>query len=68
MGKNYIAIMKFIKLPKEDRMDVFGRASIELSIRQREVIGKDWWITAVFRTMFCLPCARHLSFKASIYH
>ena len=55
--------MKFIDLPKEDRIDVFDRVSAELNIRQREVIEKDWWVTAVLRAMYCLPYARHLSFK-----
>lgn len=63
MGKNDIATMKFIDLSKEDRTDVLDRVSTELNIRQREVIEKDWWVTAVLRAMFCLPYARHLSFK-----
>ena len=55
--------MKFIDLSKEDRTDVLDRVSTELKIRQREVIEKDWWVTAVLRAMFCLPYAQHLSFK-----
>lgn len=55
--------MKFIDLSKEDRMDILDRVSSELKIRQREVIEKDWWVTAVLRAMFCLPYANHLSFK-----
>ena len=55
--------MKFIDLSVEDRMDVLDRVSTELNIRQREVIEKDWWVTAVLRAMFCLPYAQHLSFK-----
>lgn len=55
--------MKFIDLSKEDRTDVLDRVSTELNIRQREVIEKDWWVTAVLRAMFCLPYAKHLSFK-----
>ena len=55
--------MKFIDLSKEDRTDVLDRVSSELNIRQREVIEKDWWVTAVLRAMFCLPYAQHLSFK-----
>lgn len=55
--------MKFIDLPKEDRTDVLDRVSTELNIRQREVIEKDWWVTTVLRAMFCLPYAKHLSFK-----
>lgn len=55
--------MKFIDLSKEDRVDILDRVSTELNIRQREVIEKDWWVTAVLRAMFSLPYANHLSFK-----
>lgn len=55
--------MKFIDLSKEDHTDVLDRVSTELNIRQREVIEKDWWVTAVLRAMFSLPYAKHLSFK-----
>ncbi|WP_277464729.1 nucleotidyl transferase AbiEii/AbiGii toxin family protein [Parabacteroides sp. PF5-6] len=55
--------MKFIDLSGEDRTDILDRVSTELNIRQREVIEKDWWVTAVLRAMFCLPYAKHLSFK-----
>ena len=63
MDKNDIATMKFIDLSKEDRADVLDRVSTELNIRQREVVEKDWWVTAVLRAIFCLPYAQHLSFK-----
>lgn len=63
MDKNNIAEMKFIDLSKEDRLDILDRVSNELNIRQREVIEKDWWVTAVLRAMFSLPYASHLSFK-----
>lgn len=55
--------MKFIDLSKEDRTDVLDRVSAELNIRQREVIEKDWWVTAVLRAMYSLPYAQNLSFK-----
>ena len=55
--------MKYIDLSKEDRIDVLDRVSTELNIRQREVIEKDWWVTAVLRALFNLPYAQHLSFK-----
>ena len=55
--------MKFIDLSTEDRVDILDRVSTELNIRQREVIEKDWWVTAVLRAMFSLPYANHLSFK-----
>lgn len=55
--------MKFIDLSKEDRVDILDRVSTDLNIRQREVIEKDWWVTAVLRAMFSLPYAGHLSFK-----
>ena len=63
MGKKDFATMKFVDLSKEDRTDILDRVSTELNIRQREVIEKDWWVTAVLRAMFCLPYAQHLSFK-----
>jgi len=63
MDKNNIAAMKFIDLSAEDRVDILDRVSTELNIRQREVIEKDWWVTAVLRAMFSLPYANHLSFK-----
>lgn len=63
MDKNNIAAMKFIDLSATDRLDVLDRVSAELNIRQREVIEKDWWVTAVLRAMFSLPYANHLSFK-----
>lgn len=47
--------MNFIGLSKEDRLDILDRVSSELNIRQREVIEKDWWVTAVLRAMFGLP-------------
>lgn len=63
MGKNDTSTMKYIDLSKEDRIDVLDRVSAELNIRQREVIEKDWWVTAVLRALFNLPYAQHLSFK-----
>lgn len=55
--------MKFIDLSRQDQVDVLDRVSTELNIRQREVIEKDWWVTAVLRAMFSLPYVNHLSFK-----
>lgn len=63
MDKNDITAMKFIDLSRNDRVDILDRVSAELNIRQREVIEKDWWVTAVLRAMFSLPYANHLSFK-----
>lgn len=55
--------MKHIDLSIQDQIDVIDRVSAELKIRQREVIEKDWWVTAVLRALFKLPYAEHLSFK-----
>lgn len=63
MDKNDTSTMKYIDLSKEDRIDVLDRVSTELNIKQREVIEKDWWVTAVLRALFNLPYAKHLSFK-----
>lgn len=63
MDKKDITAVKFIDLSKKDQVDILDRVSTELNIRQREVIEKDWWVTAVLRAMFSLPYAGHLSFK-----
>lgn len=55
--------MKFIDLSRQNQVDILDRVSSELSIRQREVIEKDWWVTAVLRALFSLPYANSLSFK-----
>ena len=55
--------MKFIDLSKGDQVAVLDRVSTDLGVRQREVIEKDWWVTAVLRALFTLPYADHLSFK-----
>lgn len=55
--------MKFIDLSKNDQIDILDRVSTDIGIRQREVIEKDWWVTAVLRALFQLPYADHLSFK-----
>lgn len=62
MDKKDITAMNFIDLSKEDRLDILDRVSSELNIRQREVIEKDWWVTAVLRAMFDLPYADHFVF------
>lgn len=55
--------MRYADLSREDRLDILDRVSTELNIRQRDVIEKDWWVTAVLRALFSLPYACHLSFK-----
>lgn len=55
--------MKYIDLTKQEQIDILDRVSTELNIKQREVIEKDWWVTAVLRALFSLPYAKHLSFK-----
>ena len=55
--------MKYTDLTPEDRLDVLNRVSSDLNIPSREIIEKDWWVTAVLRALFILPYAKHLSFK-----
>lgn len=55
--------MKYIDLSNKDRLDILDRVSSDLKIRQREVIEKDWWVTAVLCALFNLPYAKRLSFK-----
>lgn len=63
MGKNDIAVMKFLDLSREDCMDIFDRVFMQLNIWQREVMEKNWWVIAVLHRMFSLPYGTYLSFK-----
>ena len=53
--------MKFIKLSRQDQIDVLDRVSGELNIRQKEVIEKDWWVTAVLRKSILTASTKILS-------
>ncbi len=54
--------MNFASLPVKDRQEIIRRVQAENGLN-RQIIEKDWWVTAVLRALFSLPYAGHLSFK-----
>lgn len=54
--------MKFSDLTKEDKHEVLSRVQAENGLN-RQLIEKDWWVTAVLRALFSLPYAEHISLK-----
>lgn len=54
--------MNFANLPVADRREIIRLVQAENGLH-RQIIEKDWWVTAVLRALFALPYAEHLSFK-----
>ena len=54
--------MNFASLPVKDRQEIIRRVQAENGLN-RQIIEKDWWVTAVLRALFSLPYAGHISFK-----
>ncbi|MEQ3031703.1 nucleotidyl transferase AbiEii/AbiGii toxin family protein [Alistipes indistinctus] len=54
--------MKYTDLSLHDRQDIIRRVQAENDLN-RQIIEKDWWVTAVLRALFSLPYAEHMSFK-----
>ncbi len=54
--------MKYIDLTDEEQREAVQRVQAETGLN-RQIIEKDWWVTAVLRALFSLPYANHLSFK-----
>jgi len=54
--------MPFINLPAKERLEIFRRTQAQTAM-PRQIIEKDWWVTAVLRALFSLPYADNLSFK-----
>jgi predicted nucleotidyltransferase component of viral defense system len=57
MSKN-----KFITLPEQSRRNAFIEAAARKALPS-VAVEKDWWVTAVLRTLFSLSYAENLSFK-----
>jgi hypothetical protein len=51
-----------IKLSDKDRTDIFTTVAT-LKNLSKEAVEKDWWVTAVLRSLFALPYANQISFK-----
>ena len=54
--------MIFTDLPDQDRIDIIDYVSTKTGYRS-QIVEKDWWVTAVLRTIFKLPYSKELSFK-----
>lgn len=55
-------IMKYTDLSIKDKRDIIDRVQAENGLN-RQLIEKDWWVTAVLRALFALPYSEHISFK-----
>ena len=51
-----------INLSNKDRTDIFTTVAT-LKNLSKEAVEKDWWVTAVLRSLFALPYADQISFK-----
>ena len=54
--------MQFLKLPEQERAEVFRQIRNRINLNE-VAVEKDWWVTAVLRALFTLPYAENLSFK-----
>jgi predicted nucleotidyltransferase component of viral defense system len=54
--------MEFLKLPEQERAEVFRQIRRQIDLSEIAV-EKDWWVTVVLRALFALPYAENLSFK-----
>lgn len=54
--------MNYTDLSLQDRQEIIQRVQAENHLN-RQIIEKDWWVTAVLRALFSLPYAGHISFK-----
>jgi len=51
-----------IKLSNKDKIDIFNTVATLKHI-SKEAVEKDWWVTAVLRSLFALPYSTHISFQ-----
>ncbi|MDR3367431.1 MAG: nucleotidyl transferase AbiEii/AbiGii toxin family protein [Prevotellaceae bacterium] len=54
--------MNFTYLPTEERLEIIRRTYAFTGLSP-QIIEKDWWVTAVLRSLFSLAYASNLSFK-----
>lgn len=54
--------MKFIDIPSEERKRILDSLQTQRGLKSA-IIEKDWWVTAVLRSLFRLPYREHISFK-----
>jgi predicted nucleotidyltransferase component of viral defense system len=54
--------MEFLKLPEQERLEVFRQIHYKMNLNE-VAVEKDWWVTAILRALFALPYAENISFK-----
>lgn len=54
--------MNYTDLSLQERQEIIQRVQADNHLN-RQIIEKDWWVTAVLRALFSLPYAGHISFK-----
>src|SRR5574344_25127 len=54
--------MIFSDLTKKDKIDIINQVQSQNGLN-RQIIEKDWWVTAVLRALFSLPYSKYISFK-----
>ena len=58
-AQNFIEIMNYTDLSLQDRLEIIQRVQAETHLN-RQIIEKDWWVTAVLRALFSLPYSGHI--------
>lgn len=54
--------MKFIDIESTERRRILDSLQTQIGLKSA-IIEKDWWVTAVLRSLFQLPYSHHISFK-----
>lgn len=54
--------MRFIDIAAEERKAILDSLQLQTGLKSA-LIEKDWWVTAVLRSLFRLPYHEHISFK-----
>jgi len=54
--------MNLSNLSVREKNEVFRKVQKTINLNTKS-IEKDWWVTAVIRSLFSLPYAEHLLFK-----
>lgn len=61
-AQNIIKYMNYTDLSTEDQKAIIQQVEAKKNL-SRQIIEKDWWVTAVLRSLFALPYAKSISFK-----
>lgn len=59
--------MKYTDLSIKDKRDIIDRVQAENGLN-RQLIEKDWWVTAVLRALFALPSRNDRGYLSTAVH